>query len=170
MYLLAGFMWLRERDDCHGITENVMFGQMAPMGTGAFDVALDMDMLKDVIVDHRLPMQSVLSAQVDAGMTPGQVAMTPYDSNSPMWNQESYKGRLLHSPCLHRTEAKSQQTFPTVALDKSPSRWCDVTRSSWLQPEFTDRVLADIALRSPVTIHWCDVAIQHFPIRHVTIL
>ncbi len=81
-----------ERDDCHGIAENVMFGQMAPMGTGAFEVALDMDMLKDVIVDHRLPMQSMLSAQVDAGMTPGQVAMTPYDSNSPMWNQESYKG------------------------------------------------------------------------------
>ena len=34
----------------------------------------------------------MLSAQVDAGMTQGQVAMTPYDSNSPMWNQESYKG------------------------------------------------------------------------------
>jgi hypothetical protein len=48
-----------------------MFGQMAPMGTGAFDVALDMD-------------------------------------------------RLLHSPRLHRTEAQSQQTFPTVALDRVP--------------------------------------------------
>src|SRR3984957_8438514 len=27
-----------EKDDCHGVAENVMFGQMAPMGTGAFDV------------------------------------------------------------------------------------------------------------------------------------
>ncbi|KIP04024.1 hypothetical protein PHLGIDRAFT_76648 [Phlebiopsis gigantea 11061_1 CR5-6] len=83
-----------EKDDCHGIAENVMFGQMAPMGTGAFDVALDIDMLKDVIVDHRIPVHTnMLASQVDGGMTPGQVAMTPYDSNSPMWNPDgSFKG------------------------------------------------------------------------------
>ena len=66
-----------EKDDCHGIAENVMFGQMAPMGTGAFEVALNIDMLKDAIVDHRLPVQSMLAAQIDGGMTPGQVAITP---------------------------------------------------------------------------------------------
>ncbi|KAF7293439.1 DNA-directed RNA polymerase subunit [Mycena indigotica] len=38
-----------EKDDCHGIAENVMFGQMAPMGTGAFEVALDIDTLKDAV-------------------------------------------------------------------------------------------------------------------------
>ncbi|KAF8124415.1 hypothetical protein EV363DRAFT_1107300, partial [Boletus edulis] len=32
-----------EKDDCHGITENVMFGQLAPVETGAFDAALDID-------------------------------------------------------------------------------------------------------------------------------
>ncbi|KAF8972572.1 hypothetical protein BDZ97DRAFT_1901130 [Flammula alnicola] len=74
-----------EKDDCHGIAENVMFGQMAPMGTGAFEVALDIDMLKDAI--------SMLAAQIDGGMTPGQVAMTPYDTNSPLWQQEGlFKG------------------------------------------------------------------------------
>ena len=78
-----------EKDDCHGIAENVMFGQMAPMGTGAFEIALDIDMLKDVIVDHRIPVHAnMLAAPVDSGMTPGQVAMTPYDSNSPMWTSE----------------------------------------------------------------------------------
>lgn len=82
-----------EKDDCHGIEENVKFGQIAPMGTGSFEVALDMDMLKDVIMDHRLPVQSMLAAQADGGMAPGQVAMTPYDSNSPMWNSDmSFKG------------------------------------------------------------------------------
>ncbi|KIM39097.1 hypothetical protein M413DRAFT_447445 [Hebeloma cylindrosporum] len=81
-----------EKDDCHGIAENVMFGQMAPMGTGSFDVALDIDMLKDAIVDHRLPVQSMLAAQIDGGMTPGQVAMTPYDTNSPMWQDGLFKG------------------------------------------------------------------------------
>ena len=80
-----------EKDDCHGIAENVMFGQMAPMGTGAFDVALDIAMLKDAIVDHRLP-QSMLASQLDGGMTPGQVAMTPYDTNSPMWQDSFFRG------------------------------------------------------------------------------
>ncbi|KIK60686.1 hypothetical protein GYMLUDRAFT_43543, partial [Collybiopsis luxurians FD-317 M1] len=73
---------VRENDNCQGVTENVMFGQMAPMGTGTFEVALDIDMLKD-------PM---LAAQVDGGMSPGQVAMTPYDTNSPMWDSHSFKG------------------------------------------------------------------------------
>jgi len=72
-------------DDCRGVAENVLLGQMAPMGTGAFDVALDMNMLKDVIVDHRLPIQNMLAAGVTGGMTPGG-AMTPYDGLSPMWN------------------------------------------------------------------------------------
>ncbi|KAE9397231.1 beta and beta-prime subunits of DNA dependent RNA-polymerase [Gymnopus androsaceus JB14] len=73
-----------EKDDCHG--------SMAPMGTGAFDVALDIDMLKDAIVDHRLPVQSMMAAQMDGGMTPGQVAMTPYDTNSHMWDNDLFKG------------------------------------------------------------------------------
>ena len=81
-----------EKDDCHGVAENVMFGQMAPMGTGAFEVALDIDMLKDAIVDHRLPVQNMLAAQADGGMTPGQVAMTPYDTNSPIWQEGNFKG------------------------------------------------------------------------------
>ncbi|KAF7336291.1 DNA-directed RNA polymerase subunit [Mycena venus] len=81
-----------EKDDCHGVAENVMFGQMAPMGTGAFEVVLDIDMLKDAIVDHRLPVQSMLAAQVDGGMTPGQVAMTLYDTNSPVWQDGVFKG------------------------------------------------------------------------------
>jgi DNA-directed RNA polymerase II subunit RPB1 len=51
-----------EKDDGHGVAENVMLGQMAPMGTGLFEVALDIDMLKDAIVDHRLPVQTMLAA------------------------------------------------------------------------------------------------------------
>jgi hypothetical protein len=50
-----------------------MFGQMAPMGTGAFELTLDRDMLKDVIVDHRLPIR-------------------------PCGIKKVTKGRLLHSP------------------------------------------------------------------------
>ena len=64
----------QHRGECHVRSDG-------SYGHWAFEVTLDMDMFKDIIVNHRLPMQSVLSAQVDASMTPGQV---PYDSNSLM--------------------------------------------------------------------------------------
>ncbi|KDQ53026.1 hypothetical protein JAAARDRAFT_197811 [Jaapia argillacea MUCL 33604] len=110
-----------EKDDCHGIAENVMFGQMAPMGTGAFDVALDIDMLKDVIVDHRLPVQNMLAAQVDGGMTPGQVAMTPYDSNSPMWNQEgAFKAESAAFSPLAVNTGEDAANFSYLGFGQSP--------------------------------------------------
>jgi DNA-directed RNA polymerase II subunit RPB1 len=58
---------------------------------------LDIDMLKDVIVDHRLPVQSMFAVKRNGGMTPGQVAMTPYDSNSPMWH-DNFKAETAASP------------------------------------------------------------------------
>ena len=84
-------------DDCRGVAENVLLGQIAPMGTGAFDVSLDMNMLKDVIVDHRLPVQNMLAAGLVGGMTPGG-AMTPYDNFSPMWNGQGQVGAAAFSP------------------------------------------------------------------------
>lgn len=65
-----------ETDHCTGVAENVLLGQLAPMGTGAFELALDLEMLKDVVVDHRLPAQGVLFG-MDGSMTPGG-GMTPY--------------------------------------------------------------------------------------------
>jgi DNA-directed RNA polymerase II subunit RPB1 len=65
-----------ERDHCTGVAESVLLGQLAPMGTGSFDIALDIEMLKDVVVDHRLPAQGLIYAQ-DGSATPGG-AMTPY--------------------------------------------------------------------------------------------
>lgn len=108
-----------EKDDCHGIAENVMFGQMAPMGTGAFDVALDIDMLKDVIVDHRLPVQNMLAAQVDGGMTPGQVAMTPYDSNSPMWH-DNFKAETAAFSPLAVNGGDDPTNFSYLGFGQSP--------------------------------------------------
>jgi len=109
-----------EKDDCHGIAENVMFGQMAPMGTGAFDVALDIDMLKDAIVDHRLPVQTMLAAQIDGGMTPGQVAMTPYDTNSPMWPEAVFKGDQAAFSPLAINSGDDTASFPWLGLGQSP--------------------------------------------------
>ncbi|KAL9939377.1 hypothetical protein V8E36_002190 [Tilletia maclaganii] len=68
-----------EYDDCQGVAENVLLGQIAPMGTGAFDVKLDVDMVKDVVIDHRLPQQAAMALRLDptGSKTPGGM-MTPY--------------------------------------------------------------------------------------------
>ncbi|KIY65400.1 DNA-directed RNA polymerase II, subunit 1 [Cylindrobasidium torrendii FP15055 ss-10] len=110
-----------EKDDCHGIAENVMFGQMAPMGTGSFDVALDINMLKDAIVDHRLPV-NFGGASLEGGMTPGQVAMTPYDSNSPMWQDSAFKAdQAAFSPlAASGGGAEDSSNFQWLAFGQSP--------------------------------------------------
>jgi len=104
-------------DDCRGVAENVLLGQMAPMGTGAFDVALDMDMLQDVIVDHRLPVQNMLAAGMAGGMTPGG-AMTPYDNFSPMWTGGNV-GAAAFSP-IQTSNNDEGGNFGYMAYGQSP--------------------------------------------------
>ncbi|CAM1504094.1 Fc.00g016850.m01.CDS01 [Cosmosporella sp. VM-42] len=70
-----------ELDDCRGISENVMLGQMAPMGTGNFDVLLDPKMLETVISDNSR-MGLMPGMPVKDGN--GEGAATPYDTGSPM--------------------------------------------------------------------------------------
>jgi DNA-directed RNA polymerase II subunit RPB1 len=70
-----------ELDDCRGISENVMLGQMAPMGTGNFDVFLDPKMLDTVMSDNsRMGLMPGMPAK--EGEAEG--AATPYDTGSPM--------------------------------------------------------------------------------------
>jgi DNA-directed RNA polymerase II subunit RPB1 len=69
-----------ELDDCRGISENVMLGQLAPMGTGELDVLLDPKMLESIISDNgRMGlMPGLIVKGADGG------AATPYDSGSPL--------------------------------------------------------------------------------------
>ncbi|KAK3694861.1 hypothetical protein B0T22DRAFT_84642 [Podospora appendiculata] len=70
-----------ELDDCRGISENVMLGQMAPMGTGHFDVLLDPKMLETVISDNSR-MGLMPGMTIKGGPLEGSA--TPYDTGSPM--------------------------------------------------------------------------------------
>ncbi|KAG8714811.1 DNA-directed RNA polymerase II subunit rpb1 [Ceratobasidium sp. 423] len=109
-----------EKDDCYGVAENVLFGQMAPMGTGSFDVALDVDMLKDVIVDQRLPIQNMMAAQMGGGMTPaGGLAMTPYDSASPM-QAETWKAEGAAFSPLRTSADEGPNNFAFPPFPQSP--------------------------------------------------
>ena len=71
-----------ELDDCRGVSENVMLGQLAPLGTGEMEVYLDQNLLDSVISDNaRLGIMPNIGIK---GSTMGDGAMTPYDSGSPM--------------------------------------------------------------------------------------
>ncbi|RQM05911.1 hypothetical protein DH86_00002221, partial [Scytalidium sp. 3C] len=76
-----------ELDDCRGISENVMLGQLAPMGTGELDVLLDPKMLETVISDNaRMGLMPGLTVK-----DTGAGAATPYDMGSPL-NDGGYLG------------------------------------------------------------------------------
>lgn len=61
-----------EKDDMTGVSENIMLGQLAPLGTGAFELLLDDTKLEDAIEVQ------YAGAELDyfgGAMTPGR--MTP---------------------------------------------------------------------------------------------
>jgi len=69
-------------DDCHGVSENIMLGQLAPLGTGEVDVFLDQNMLNTAASDNArfglMPGMAAVSSMVAA-----EGAATPYDVGSP---------------------------------------------------------------------------------------
>lgn len=65
-----------ELDDCQGVSENLILGQPAPVGTGVMDILLDQNMLSTVI-DNR----GVIGVKGRDALLDG--AATPYDSMTP---------------------------------------------------------------------------------------
>jgi DNA-directed RNA polymerase II subunit RPB1 len=68
-----------ELDDCRGVSENIILGQLAPSGTGEFDCFLDQEMLKTVV-----STQKAMGAIGAGAGSPMDGALTPYDMGSPM--------------------------------------------------------------------------------------
>ena len=66
-----------ELDDCRGVSENLILGQMAPAGTGEFDMFLDQDMLNTIVSSTRHGIGGMKDGVVDG-------AATPYDTGSPL--------------------------------------------------------------------------------------
>ncbi|KAF2205301.1 DNA-directed RNA polymerase II subunit [Delitschia confertaspora ATCC 74209] len=69
-----------ELDDCRGVSENIMLGQLAPMGTGEFDLVMDNHMLLTMVEDNS---QMRIGAAAGSYMDNG--AATPYDLGSPTY-------------------------------------------------------------------------------------
>lgn len=79
-----------ELDDCRGVSENVMLGQMAPLGTGSFDVVLDDEMLMANAVDYARADMPASYGTASGKLMEG--AATPYDGRSPMYEQSAHIG------------------------------------------------------------------------------
>ncbi|KAK9451487.1 DNA-directed RNA polymerase II subunit RPB1 [Limtongia smithiae] len=69
-----------ELDDCKGVSENIMLGQLAPLGTGEFDVMLDDKLYSTLPVDYSNGLPIGMENGVEVGG-----AATPYDSRSPIY-------------------------------------------------------------------------------------
>lgn len=71
-----------ELDDCRGISENVVLGQLAPLGTGDMQVHLDPSMMATIANDNasRMGLAASTAGSADLG------SATPYDAGmgSPM--------------------------------------------------------------------------------------
>ncbi|KAL6937744.1 DNA-directed RNA polymerase II subunit rpb1 [Hanseniaspora osmophila] len=75
-----------ELDDCRGVSENIILGQMAPIGTGTFDVMID-----DSTLAKYMPEQKS-AFDVEGGAT-------PYSSDAGLANTDiDIKDELMFSP------------------------------------------------------------------------
>ncbi|KAL9115849.1 MAG: hypothetical protein Q9227_000217 [Pyrenula ochraceoflavens] len=70
-----------EVDKTRGVSENLILGQTAPVGTGSLDVYLDENMLDLVVKDNRGVSGAI---GIKSSLLPDGGAATPYDSGSPM--------------------------------------------------------------------------------------
>ncbi|KAJ2725253.1 DNA-directed RNA polymerase II core subunit rpo21 [Coemansia sp. Benny D115] len=94
-------------DDCRGVAENILLGQLAPLGTGSFDVMLDDEMLSHAVIDPRAQGFELNSAPSGAASymlaaSPGPSGsmspqMTPYDSRSPDYMGSSGPGSPINA-------------------------------------------------------------------------
>ncbi|KAF2770180.1 beta and beta-prime subunits of DNA dependent RNA-polymerase [Teratosphaeria nubilosa] len=97
-----------ELDDCKGVSENIILGQLAPSGTGEFEMLLDQKMLQEVNIQQQPGSLGIGAGQAADG------AMTPYDQGSPM--ADGYVGGgpdygASFSPIHEGTEAATTGGF-----------------------------------------------------------
>ncbi|PRT54496.1 DNA-directed RNA polymerase II subunit RPB1 [Wickerhamiella sorbophila] len=86
-----------ELDDCRGVSENIMLGQIAPLGTGAFDVFVD-DVALSTLPMSMSAMAVGESAAATAAVYASDGSATPYDGMSPMMDGKGVDAGAMFSP------------------------------------------------------------------------
>ncbi|CBI18915.3 unnamed protein product, partial [Vitis vinifera] len=99
-----------ETDFLRGVTENIMLGQLAPIGTG--DCAL---YLNDQMLQHAIELQLPSYMEgLDFGMTPSRSPITGYSPSSPGYSPTS-PGYSPTSPGYSPTSPGYSPTSPTYS-------------------------------------------------------
>ena len=95
-----------ELDDCAGVSENLILGQPAPVGTGVMDILLDQAMLNTIVDNRGLGVGTKNRDQLVGYSSDG--AATPYDAGSPMHDSGALGSpdyNSAFSPINQQTEA-----------------------------------------------------------------
>ncbi|KAL3624527.1 DNA-directed RNA polymerase II subunit rpb1 [Castilleja foliolosa] len=95
-----------EADSLRGVTENIMLGQLAPIGTGDCGLLLNEEMLKQAI---EIPLPSYMEGGLDFGMTPGRSPITGTPFHDGMMSPN-----YLLSPNLRLSPVSDAQFSPYV--------------------------------------------------------
>ncbi|KAJ7944104.1 DNA-directed RNA polymerase subunit [Quillaja saponaria] len=121
--ILMGAAVYAETDYLKGVTENIMLGQLAPIGTGDCGLLLNEEMLKDVV---ELQLPSYMDGLNNFGMTPAcsPVSATPYRGGLMSPN-------YLSSPDLRLSPSTDAQFSPYVrGMVSSPASFPGYSPSS----------------------------------------
>lgn len=111
-----------EKDSCTGVTENILLGQLAPVGTGSFSLLLNESMLKDVIE----PEETDVDTQLRMAQSPSAVAMNALDADRSMSNWTP--GRS--TPRRFDATATPSQAYSPAAWMATPGRTGSVRGAS----------------------------------------
>jgi DNA-directed RNA polymerase II subunit RPB1 len=106
-----------ETDHLTGITENIMVGQLAPFGTGSFDLLIDMSKIQNA----RLTENPILEMEEDE-------MRTPLQGNSPVYTQYMNTPNPTGGVTSYQNTPNRQSPNFTPSYDigiaKSPSSNC----------------------------------------------
>lgn len=95
-----------ELDDCRGVSENLILGQHAPVGTGVMDILMDQNMLDTIVDNSALGLGGPMGMKTNQQLIEG--AATPYDTGSPMHDSQNLGSpdyNSAFSPINQQTEA-----------------------------------------------------------------
>eukprot|EP00877_Chromochloris_zofingiensis_P013598 jgi/Chrzof1/8492/Cz03g13040.t1 len=98
-----------EKDHMKGVSENIILGQLCPLGTGAFDLLLNEDQLEQAIDQYDMENQALSS--INAPYTPGYMTpgrMTP--------------GRTPHHTPMRSPDHMASPWSPVRDINFSPQR------------------------------------------------
>nr|GME00761.1 DNA-directed RNA polymerase II subunit 1 [Ipomoea batatas] len=110
-----------ESDYLRGVTENIMLGQLAPIGTGDCALYLNEEMLKQAI---EIPLPSYMDGGLEFGMTPARspISGTPYHHDGLMSPMLSPNLRMSPSTDAQFSPYVTGMAFsPTSSPGYSPS-------------------------------------------------